>query len=311
MSYNFLTQWDSPSYTPASETHLVWGRGRSIEKIAIHWWNDPATNPTFEGVIATLTRPNGVSAHFVATGTGRRVACLVAPEDNSWATASANPYTISIECDPRCRDEDYDVVGELVAELRATYGNLPLMKHSDVVATRCPGSYDLARIDAVAATKIARREDQFGLAQNKTPQPIHRNATDDEIKAAYLEILERPVDPNGLAHYRQYSIAFVRDDLKKSTEYSMLINRKAAEQAEAIRKAAEAEAKRKLDEETAAREAKRIADEKAAQEEAKRLAEEQAKLITPIDLENNAMLKEILKYVKTIWSLVLNLFKRK
>ena len=167
MSYNFLTQFDSPNYTPASETRATWGRDRKIEKIAIHWWDAPSKNPSFEGVVAGFVKPGGLSAHFVATGTGRRVACLVAPEDNSWATSSANPYTISIECDPRCRDEDYDIVGELVAELRATYGNLPLMRHSDVVATACPGTWDLNRINQVASTKIAKKEDQFGLATTK------------------------------------------------------------------------------------------------------------------------------------------------
>ena len=174
MAYNFLTNYDSPNYTPGSEAVSVWGRPRTTEKIAIHHWGDEATNPSFEGVVSHLCNPaSQVSAHFVATGTGRRVACLVAPEDASWATYTANPYTISIECDPRCRDEDYDVVGELVAELRATYGNLPLMKHSDVYNTRCPGNYDLNRINAVAATKLARAEDQFGLAQNKpAPAPV-------------------------------------------------------------------------------------------------------------------------------------------
>lgn len=174
--YTFITNFNSPNYTPASEAVSVWGRPRTIEKIAIHWWGDPATNPTFEGVINTLCNPaRQASAHFVATGTGRRVACLVELADASWATSSANPYTISIECDPRCRDEDYDVVGELVAELRATYGNLPLVPHKQFAATACPGNYDLNRINQVASTKFARGEDQFGLARNKdvpTPPPV-------------------------------------------------------------------------------------------------------------------------------------------
>lgn len=177
MSYNYLTQHDSPNFSLPSEAQGIWGRPRTIEKIVIHWWDDPLNNPSFEGTINTLCNPaRQASAHFVATGTGRRVACLVDVPNVAWATNSANPYTIAIECDPRCRDEDYDVVGELVAELRREYGNLPLMRHSDVVATRCPGNYSLERINAVAATKNAGAD--FGTSTNKvnvpppTPVPI-------------------------------------------------------------------------------------------------------------------------------------------
>lgn len=155
MSYKFETQYSSPNYTPANQVQATWGRPRTIEAIAIHWWGDPNQNPTYEGVISTLCNPNrGASAHFVATGTGRRVACLIDLVNASWATNSANPYTISIECDPRCRDEDYDVVGELIAELRVAYGrDLPLVPHRQFVATACPGNYDLSRLNSVAAAK--------------------------------------------------------------------------------------------------------------------------------------------------------------
>lgn len=179
MAYRFLTQYNSPNYTPGSDAKFVWGRPRTLEAIAGHWWDDPLNNPSFEGVINTLMNPaREASAHFVLTGTGRRVAMLVNIEDASWATNSANPYSISIEADPRCRDEDYDVYGELVAELWATYGELRLMRHSDVASTRCPGNYDLERVKAIARTKLARAEDQFGMAVNKpgvpapTPTPV-------------------------------------------------------------------------------------------------------------------------------------------
>jgi N-acetylmuramoyl-L-alanine amidase len=159
MSYNYLTQFNSPNFTAAAQTASVWGVNRDLRNIAIHHWGDPNTNPTFEGVIAHLDDPNsGVSAHYVATGTGRRVACLVSPEDNSWSTMSDNPYCISIECDPRCRDEDYDVVAELVADIRSAYGNLPLVPHRQFVATDCPGNWDLGRIDAIAAGKVSQAD---------------------------------------------------------------------------------------------------------------------------------------------------------
>jgi len=231
--YTFLTQYNSPNYTPASEVQATWGMPRTIEKIGIHWYGDPNTNPSFEGVISVLCNPaRQASAHFVATGTGRRVACLVDPTDASWATSSANPYTISIECDPRCRDEDYDVVGELIAELRATYGNLPLMRHSDVMATRCPGNYDLNRLNAVAATKIAKATDQFGLAVTKTVTPTITRA---EIEKLYLDILERPADEGGVQTYLKSGMnaGGVRNALLGSPEYALLQKRKAEQQAQA------------------------------------------------------------------------------
>ena len=156
MSYTYEQQYDSPNYTPASQTRATWGVDRNIQHIDIHWWDDPNKNPSYEGTIATLTRPSsGVSAHYVATGTGRRVACLVSPNDNSWATKQDNPYSISIECDPRCRPEDYDVVAELIADIRSAYGNLSLHPHKEFVSTRCPGDWDLTRLDALSRTKFS------------------------------------------------------------------------------------------------------------------------------------------------------------
>ena len=145
MAFTWITKYDSPNYTKAADAPKVWGQARTIKAIAIHWWGDPNQGPTLEGVVATLCNPaRGASAHIVATGTGRRAACLVNLDDASWATNSANPWTISIECDPRCRAEDYDVVAEVIAQLRSIYGNLPLVPHKQFVATACPGNYDLS-----------------------------------------------------------------------------------------------------------------------------------------------------------------------
>lgn len=269
MSYNYLTQWDSPNYTPKSQTRAVWGKDRNIQAIAIHWWGDPNTNPTFEGVVATLLNPaRQASAHFVATGTGRRVACLVSPEDNSWATNSANPTTISIECDPRCRPEDYDVVAELIADIRSAYGNLPLVPHRQFVATQCPGNWDLNALSNLANTKVSH--EQWGQVTDKNP-PVAK-ASAQQIAALYLEILERPVDQEGINHYVNYTVEFVRNDLLASQERKNLEARKAAEQAAAIEAARLAEEKIKFEQ----AEAIRIAKEKEAQEIAKALAEKLA-----------------------------------
>ena len=151
MSYIYETQYNSPNFTTGYN---------SRKYIVIHWWDDPAKNPTYEGSIATLMNPTRqASAHYVATGTGRRVACLVSPDDTAWHAGAyppaynVNPDSIGIECDPRCRPEDYDVVAELIANIRSAYGDLPLKRHNDFVPTQCPGNWDLARLDALARTK--------------------------------------------------------------------------------------------------------------------------------------------------------------
>lgn len=184
MAFNWQTQWNSPNYTEAADVYATWGRPRTIEAIAIHWWGNPENNPSYEGVINWLCRPNGSSsAHIVATGTGRRAACLIDLENASWATNSANPYTISIECDPRCRDEDYDVVAEVIAQLRSIYGYLPLVPHRQFTSTNCPGNYDLDRLERIAATKEVSKDDDWGNVRNKVaPAPAPAPAPEVEKK---------------------------------------------------------------------------------------------------------------------------------
>lgn len=148
MSYEYITKYDSPNYTP--------GRPYGIACIVIHWWGDPDTHPTFDGVIASLCSPaRQASANYVAEA--NRVACLVDPENRSWASGDGigvnsmgNDKGISIECNPRQSDADYQTIGELIRELRKTYGDLPLRRHRDFSATQCPGTYDLARLDRIA-----------------------------------------------------------------------------------------------------------------------------------------------------------------
>lgn len=148
---------------------------------------------------------------------------------------------------------------------------------------------------------------------NPTPYIVTTtNATDAQIRQAYLDILEREADAAGIAHYRNYPADFVRQDLAASNEKRELDRRKAeaalaeaARQAEEARKAAERQAA-----EEAARQAQEELDRIAAEEEAARLAaEEKSNQYADIIAENNTLLKQILSIVQTILDKLTSVFK--
>ena len=165
MSYNYITNRTSPN---------KWVGGNTIKSIVIHWYGDPKTNPSAEGVVNHLCDPaSKVGAHRVITGTGRRVWHLVDDKDRAWHAMNGNGSTLGLELDPRCRDEDYDVAAEVIADLWRHYGKLPLQKHSDWVATRCPGNYDLARLQREAEAKMGNEPIKPPVAPTKpTPAPV-------------------------------------------------------------------------------------------------------------------------------------------
>lgn len=221
MSYKFITQYNSPNFTKGNN-------GRKM--IVCHHWDDPAKNPSFEGTISTLCNPSrGASAHFVATGTGRRVACLVDLENTAWHAGTNNPATnpnpisIGIEADPRCRDEDYDVVAELIANIRSAYGDLPLRGHKEFVPTQCPGNWDLARLDALARTKDGSGD--WGVVTDikpvtppvVEPEPIVEPTPEPE---PVLEPLGKPDDLNDAD---SWEMQFPTGLPKKSTLFELIL----------------------------------------------------------------------------------------
>ena len=173
MSFEYITKYNSPNYTP--------GRPYGIACIVIHWWDDPAKHPTFNGVISTLcSKSRGASANYVAEA--GRVACIVDPANRSWATGDGvgcnsmgNDKGISIECNPRQSDGDYQTIGELIRNIRKTYGDLPLKRHRDLSPrpTSCPGTYDLDRLDRIA---------RHGAASN-TPTPSQPSTAGVDLNA--------------------------------------------------------------------------------------------------------------------------------
>ena len=147
-NYNYITKYSSPNFTK--------GRTQKITTVVIHWWGEPSTNPTAGGVVNWLCNPaSKVSAHYVITGTNREVYHLVDNNNTAWHAKQANPFSLGLELDPRCRDEDYDVASEVIANIWKHYGKkFPLKRHSDYVATQCPGAYDLSRLQREAEAKM-------------------------------------------------------------------------------------------------------------------------------------------------------------
>lgn len=156
--------YSSPNFYTSAQCVQHYGRPRTIEGITIHWWGDPAFNPKFDSVVATLCTPGiGKSAHYVVEA-GRHVQ-IVDDANAAWHAGNGvgNATTIGLELNPLARDGDYQEAANLIRELRAKYGDLPLWPHKHWFATACPGVYDLGRLDTLARTETATREDDMVL----------------------------------------------------------------------------------------------------------------------------------------------------
>lgn len=149
MAYTLQTQYNSKNFTPAAQVPQVFGMPRTKDGITVHHWG--GTGQQFDNVRDWLcTNDVPTSAHYVVQD--GLVACIVSPDDAAWhaGTPRGNATTIGIELRPEATDGDYATAAQLIRELREAYGDLPLYKHSDWIATACPGRYDLARLDRMA-----------------------------------------------------------------------------------------------------------------------------------------------------------------
>lgn len=186
MSYQYITSHDSPNYTP--------GRyGRRPEGIVIHWWDEKDRAPSFDGVVSWLCRADGTSsAHYVVEA--GRVACIVSCANTAWHAGDygVNTRTIGIECNPRMSDGDLETVAELIADIRNTYGRLPLSKHRDYQQTTCPGTY------ADKLGWLDQRAEQLRGNTNAAPASPARLAQDGwigpETVAAWQQVNSTPID---------------------------------------------------------------------------------------------------------------------
>lgn len=171
MAYEYLTQFNSKNYTPAASVPSVFGFKREIKYITIHHWGGFGQN--FNNVINWLCTNNvPTSAHFVAEA--GRVAQIVNDGDAAWhaGVARGNAQSIGIECRPEATDADYQTVAELIADLRKTYGDVPLVPHSAWLATACPGRWDLVRLDRLARSINTTPPVTPPVVVPPTPRPV-------------------------------------------------------------------------------------------------------------------------------------------
>jgi N-acetylmuramoyl-L-alanine amidase CwlA len=150
MSYTLQEQYSSKNQVPGSQADSVWHRGaRKVSSITIHHWGNKGQQ---FGIVRDFlcTNNSPTSAHYVVQD--GLVACIVSPDDCAFhaGNAEGNSHSIGIECRPEATDGDYATIAELIRDLRAIYGDIPLRPHNYWYNTACPGDYDLARLDSLA-----------------------------------------------------------------------------------------------------------------------------------------------------------------
>ena len=151
-SYKYITSRTSPNRSSR--------KGHKVASITVHWWGNPV-GQKIGGIVDWLCNPRaGASAHYVVSGD--TVYCIVDPDQKAWHSGSnrGNLTSIGLELDPNAsmRESTEKTAAALIADLRATYGDLPLSPHRRWTSTQCPGDWDLARLDRLArGQKLAPR----------------------------------------------------------------------------------------------------------------------------------------------------------
>lgn len=185
-AYEFV---QSPNFTPASQAKAVYGKPRTIDFGAGHWWGDPAAGYSHQGVVNTfLNRQRQASAHAVVSA--GRITEMVEEQHIAWATNNANPFTVAIEVDPRIihkwtggtteqvrlANQIFETLCEYVADKH--WHNLQWLPHNHWKATQCnpiPWNEVMQRAREIRAAKDAPQppavvEWQKNLKQISVPE---------------------------------------------------------------------------------------------------------------------------------------------
>lgn len=176
----YRIEWKpSPNFTPGNQSQAYYGRPRTIEFGAGHWWGSPTAGYSHAGVVNTFLNPaRQASAHAVVSE--GLVTEMVRPHDISWATNNANPFTVSIELKPNMTPGDKETCAEYIAD--KGWHNLPWRPHNTWWNTACnplPWGEIMTRAKQIHAAKHAP-------APAPTPEWI-RNLVD--IQDVKLQVL--------------------------------------------------------------------------------------------------------------------------
>ena len=143
------TSRQSPNFYTPEQVKSRWGLTRTFDEITIHHWG--STGQRFDNVVSWLCNPDAqASSHYVVGG--GRISRIVSEANAAWTNGSraGNARAITIECRPEATDEDYALVADLIRDIRARRGDLPIRPHRVWTSTDCPGEWDLIRLDRLA-----------------------------------------------------------------------------------------------------------------------------------------------------------------
>lgn len=153
MSYNFITEYDSPNCGQIYDPLAL-----PCHKLTIHWWDDPNKHPQPYSVINTLCSPTRQASAHAVIWPGN-VACLVNYDQAAWhcGNTTGNQTSIGLELCPNDIEATLDTATEYIADLikqGVLAENFEIYGHMDWSSTDCPGAYypRLAEIRSRAIT---------------------------------------------------------------------------------------------------------------------------------------------------------------
>ena len=136
------------------------GRSGRPTHIVIHHWG--VDGQTHDNVVSWFRNGNSrlTSAHYVVSA--GRVTRMVSLGDTAHHCAGFNDRSVGIECRPEMSEGDVEAAVWAIREVRAKYGDLPLIGHRDRRSTSCPGRYylRLGMLDRMARGNVNREDMQ-------------------------------------------------------------------------------------------------------------------------------------------------------